>query len=229
MARPRVAEASAAVQVPLDSLDALASKAARIAHMKSINRLLSGLLLGCLICTQTAVRAAEDKDAKWESLFNGKDLTGWVGVNDVKFEVKEGNLQLVRGMGWLRTEKEYGDFVLELEWRALVEKYDSGIYIRSGKDGKPWPDGGWQVNLRYDRLCGLVKGYKAIVPSETEKKPLNQWVKLRLEVKGKKITCFVDGEKAWEYNELDREKGFIGFQAEEKAFDFRNVRLQEIK
>lgn len=197
--------------------------------MKTMPHLLRSLLLGCLVLSQTSLRAAEAGDGKWETLFNGKDLTGWTGVNDVKFEVKEGNLQLVRGMGWLRAEKEYGDFILELEWRALVDKYDSGVYFRSGLNGKPWPDGGWQVNLRYDRLCGLVKGYKAILPSETEKKPVNQWVKLRLEVKGKKVTCFVDGEKAWEYNELDRDKGYLGLQAENFAFDFRNIRIQEIK
>ncbi|MBI5383287.1 MAG: DUF1080 domain-containing protein [Verrucomicrobia bacterium] len=197
--------------------------------MKTMIRILRSVLLGGFVLAQTSFLAAADQDGPWEPLFNGKDLAGWVPVHDVKFEVKEGHLQLVRGMGWLRTEKEYGDFVLELEWRALVNQYDSGVFIRSGKDGKPWPDGGWQVNLRYDRLCGLVKGYKAIVPSETEKKPLNQWVKLRLEVKGKKVTCFVEGEKAWEYSELDRDKGFIGFQAEEKAFDFRNIRVRELK
>lgn len=87
--------------------------------------------MGCLLlaCVAPTARSAE---AEWTTLFNGKDLTGWTGVNDVSFEVKDGNLRLVKGMGWLRAEKEYGDFVLELEFRALEEKYDSGIYFRSG-------------------------------------------------------------------------------------------------
>lgn len=165
----------------------------------------------------------------WVSLFNGKDLSGWVPVNDVTFRVADGNLQLVKGMGWLRTEKEYKDFIFECEWRALVEKYDSGIFIRSGKEGKPWPEGGWQVNLKNSQLGGLLKGSRNVVPAEDEAQPVNKWVKFRMEVKGKKITLFVNGAKSWEYDSLDRDSGFIGFEAEDKAFDFRNIRIQELK
>lgn len=56
--------------------------------------------------------------AEWQSLFNGKGPhRGWAPVHDVKFEAQDGELRLVRGMGWLRTEKEYGDFILEVEFR----------------------------------------------------------------------------------------------------------------
>lgn len=187
-------------------------------------RVLPALFLALLALLQP-IRAAEPV---WQTLFNGKDLTGWTPVNDVTFQVVDGNLRLVKGMGWLRTEKEFKDFVLEFEWRALEEKYDSGMYFRAGLTGKPWPDGGWQVNLRHDAIGGLVKGYSSIVPSETDRKPVNQWVKFRLEVKGRKTTLTVDGEKAWETEKVDAEKGFIGIQAENKAFDFRNIRIQEL-
>jgi len=150
-------------------------------------------------------------------------------MNDAQFAVTTGNLSLVTGMGWLRWGKEYKDFVLELEWRALVSGYDSGIYLRAGKEGKPWPNDGWQVNLLGAALCGLVKGFKTIVPAETPRMPLNQWVKLRIEVRGKKVSLQVDGEPAWEYDGLDVESGYLGIQAEDKAFDFRNIRMQELK
>jgi len=167
-------------------------------------------------------------EGQWESLFNGKDLSGWVGVHDVTFEVVEGNLRLVKGMGWLRTEKQYRDFVLEFEWRALEAKYDSGLFLRAGLEGKPWPKDGWQVNLRYDALGGLVKGFRPVVPAETPRLPVNQWVKFRLEVKGKQVTLDVDGERAWESDALDATEGYLGIQAEDKSFDFRNFRLQPI-
>jgi len=161
-------------------------------------------------------------------VFNGKDLSGWVPVHDVTFVVTNGNLRLVTGMGWLRSEKEYRDFVLELEWRALETGYDSGVFLRAGLEGKPWPKDGWQVNLLGAALGGLVKGFKTIVPAETPRKPVNQWVKFRIEVKGKKVTLDVDGERAWEYEGIDVEKGYIGFQAENKSFDFRNIRITEL-
>jgi hypothetical protein len=142
--------------------------------------------------------------------------------------VTNGNLQLVTGMGWLRSEKDYGDFVLELEYRPLVADYDSGIFIRCGAEGQPWPKDGWQVNLRYNALGALVRGYKAMVPAETPKLPVNQWVKVRIECRGKHVTLDMNGERAWEYDQLDRDRGYIGFQAEDKAFDFRNIRLTEL-
>jgi len=114
------------------------------------------------------------------------------------------------------------------EFGALVEKYDSGFFIRCVKEGKPWPTDGWQINLRYDRLGGLVRGYANVVPSETEKMPVNQWVKFRMEVRGKKCTLYVNGEKAWEFDKLDRERGYLGIQIEDRAFDFRNIRIQEL-
>ncbi len=193
--------------------------------MKISQRFGIGCLLLGLALSANSLRAA---DENWVSLFNGKDLSGWQPVHDVTFEVQDGNLRLVKGMGWLRTEKQYGDFILEFEWRALEEKYDSGMFVRCGLDGKPWPTNGWQVNLRYDQLGALVRGYATVVPAETPKMPINKWVKFRLVVKGKKVSLDVDGERAWEESVLDRDRGYIGIQAENKKFDFRNIRIQEL-
>jgi hypothetical protein len=194
----------------------------------TLSKLFLAALLAGLTLPQLTIAADAPKDEKWESLFNGKDLTGWVPVHEVTFVVTNSNLRLVTGMGWLRSEKQYGDFVLEAEWRALEPNYDSGLFFRAGLEGKPWPTDGWQVNLARSALGGLVKGFKTIVPAETPPMPLNQWVKFRLEVRGRKITLDVDGERAWEFKELDVESGYIGIQAEDKAFDFRNLRIQEL-
>lgn len=183
------------------------------------------LAIAMLASLQVATAAEAEK---WQTLFNGKDLTGWVKVHDVQAEVKAGFLHIGKGMGWVRTEKEFSDFVLEFEWRALDEKYDSGIFFRAGAEGKPWPDRSYQVNLRYDMLGGLVKGFSPVVPAETPKLPLNQWVKFRIEAKGKKVTLDVDGERAWETEKVDAGKGYLGIQIEDRAFDFRNIRVLDL-
>ena len=54
------------------------------------------LLFSCLLAQAVAA------EGPWESLFNGKDLTGWLPVHDVTFVVTNGNLRLVSGMGWTR-------------------------------------------------------------------------------------------------------------------------------
>jgi hypothetical protein len=189
------------------------------------SRPFTGLLLsGWLALSGTAA----ETPVPWQSLFNGKDLAGWVKVHDVQAEARDGHLRIVKGMGWLRTEREFGDFVLEFEWRALEEKYDSGIFFHAGLDGKPWPDRSYQVNLRYDMLGGLVRGFKPVVPAETPKMPLNQWVKFRIEARGNKVSLDVDGERAWETDKVEPGKGYLGIQIEDRSFDFRNLRVQDL-
>jgi len=194
-------------------------------NQKTVLFLLLGLC-GAALCRSPL--PAADAPGTWQSLFNGKDLTGWVSVNDTTFEVKDGNLRLVKGMGWLRTEKEYQDFVLEFEVRALEKQYDSGIFVRAGLEGKPWPKDGWQLNLSYSSFGSLVKGYKLIKPSEAERLPVNEWGRFRIEVRGKKVTLDVNGERALESDAIDSPRGYIGIQAENKSFDFRNIRIQEL-
>lgn len=191
--------------------------------MKYIASSLGALAIAALLAFNT--HAAE---GQWVELFNGKDLTGWIPMNDVKGEVVDGNLKVGKGMGWLRLEKEYKDFILEFEWRAYEEDYDSGIYMRAPLDGKPWPDAGFQVNLRYNALGALVKNRKTIVPAETPKLPINKWHKMRIEVRGKKAKLTINDEANWETDLIDREKGYIGIQIENKTFDFRKIRIQEL-
>jgi len=176
-----------------------------------------------LLLASAAVDAPE-----WNPLFNAKDLAGWAAVHEVDFKVVDGNLRLVKGMGWLRTEREYGDFILEFECRALVEKYDSGLFFRVGLDGKPWPTDGWQVNLRYDAIGGLVRGYTMMEPAPTARTPVNKWMQFRLEVRGSHAVLTVDGEEGWETDKIDRARGYIGIQAEDRSFDFRNLRIREL-
>jgi hypothetical protein len=183
-----------------------------------------GIFLALGAATTLRPQAADQE----ENLFNGRDLTGWTRMHDVEFEVVDGNLRLVKGMGWLRTEKQYADFILEFEWRALQEKYDSGIFFRAGLEGKPWPDKSYQVNLRYDMLGGLVQGFKPLVPAETPRMPLHQWVKFRIEAKGNRVTLDVDGERAWETDRVEPGRGYLGIQVEERSFDFRNFRIVDL-
>ena len=191
-------------------------------------RLPTVILLATLSFVPLARGADVAGSSKWESLFNGKDLTGWVVMNDAVFTVTNGVLHLEKSTGWLRTEKEYADFILDVEWRALETNYNSGIFIRAGLDGKPYPTNVWQVNLKETALGQLLRGKPEVLPSKTPKFPVNEWVKFRMEARGKKLTLDVNGKRAWEFDALDTERGYIGIQTESKLLDFRNLRVQQL-
>lgn len=76
----------------------------------------------------------------WISLFDGRDLSGWVGVNDggpPKWKLEQGYVETVAGTGSIRTAKDYGpDYELHAEfWLPLLAdkrgqaRANSGIYL----------------------------------------------------------------------------------------------------
>src|SRR4051812_25788981 len=73
---------------------------------------------------------AETADLK--SLFNGRDLSGWVNVNCAPetWSVKDGFIHCTgHPIGAMRTEKQYENFIFDLEWRHLSSGGNSGIFI----------------------------------------------------------------------------------------------------
>jgi hypothetical protein len=74
------------------------------------------------------------KPLSLESLFNGRDLTGWkpfAGKPSVYSVTADGNLNVKNGPGQLETERRFGDFVLQLEVFSNGAHLNSGIFFRS--------------------------------------------------------------------------------------------------
>jgi Domain of Unknown Function (DUF1080) len=164
----------------------------------------------------------------WNSLFDSSDLGGWVKMNGGTFTATNGILHLEGGKGWLRTENDYGDFVLEAEWRGLTTNYNSGIFLRAPLEGNPWAADIWQINTKQTAIGELLQGPTEIVKSVTSPVPACEWVKFRIEALGTNLLLDVDGRRVWEFHQLKPARGYIGLQAEGKAFDFRNLRIREI-
>jgi len=76
----------------------------------------------------------------FEELFNGEDLTGWVDVNTSPetWTVRDG-LLICSGhpIGVMRSEKQYENFILHIEWRHMDPGGNSGVFIWS--EGIPAP------------------------------------------------------------------------------------------
>jgi hypothetical protein len=82
-----------------------------------------------------SMAAAQQKYAKpqWVSLFNGKDLTGWVPVGQEKWTVEDGAIHGVgvsKGYGYLQTDKDYKDFDLSIRFKCETDG-NSGIFFHT--------------------------------------------------------------------------------------------------
>jgi hypothetical protein len=143
------------------------------------------------------------------SLFNGKDLTGWVYGRRGTAENKSGmGYQVENGIiystkedgGNLYTVKEYSDFVLRFDVR-LTENANNGIGIRAPLEGdaaylgieiQVLDDGGSQyTSLRPYQYHGSI--YGMVAPKRGFQKPVGEWNSEEITAKGPQITIKLNG------------------------------------
>jgi hypothetical protein len=98
-----------------------------------------------LICTESRARAADPM--QFRDLFNGKDLSGWVNVNTDKdtWSVRDGMIVCTgHPIGVMRTDRQYENFILHIEWMHMEPGGNSGTFLWSEgtvPEGKRLPKG----------------------------------------------------------------------------------------
>lgn len=92
------------------------------------------LLCGVIGMAVALSSATAGEVPQFQSLFNGKDLTGWVNVNTAEdtWSVRDG-LLVCKGLpiGVMRSEKQYENFMLHIEWRHMEAGGNSGVFVWS--------------------------------------------------------------------------------------------------
>ena len=182
-------------------------------------------------------------------LFNGRSLRGWEFHSDQEsadnpFSVQDGVLACAgQPIGYLQTEKEYDNFVLELEWRFEADPAkagNSGVLVRkigpdtvwprcveaqlqSGQAGEFWNIGEFAMKTDPQRTNG--RNTKRLYTAE---RPLGEWNKYEIIVDGPHVVLFVNGvmtNRAWNVEEI---AGRICLQSEGAPIYFRNIHLTPI-
>ena len=202
----------------------------------------------------------------FKALFNGKDLAGWWGIgteDPAKWmalspgelaEKKAKSLENIRkhwsvqgdelvndGKGlYLSTEKNYGDFELQLEYRT-VPRADSGIYLRGIPQVQIWDstDKG-KFKLGADKGSGGLwnnpkgQGKDPLVLAD---KPLGEWNSFRIIMAGDLVTVHLNGKMVVDHAKLQNyfdkkgplpKVGPIQLQTHGGEIRWRNVFVREI-
>lgn len=173
-------------------------------------------------------------------IFDGKTLNGWEQRGgEAEYLVEDG---MIVGTtvpntpnSFLCTEKDYGDFILELDFKVAPEM-NSGVQIRSqcyekdveteikGKK-KKFPAGrvhGYQVEIDPSERAytgGIYdEGRRGWLNDLAENEPArqafkqNEWNHFRVECKGDSIKTWLNGVPAADLKDAMTPKGFIGLQ-----------------
>ncbi len=211
-----------------------------------IVRVLAAFVVGISI-----VSMAQADDTKppegFTSLFNGKDLTGWkpTGNKDV-WGVDNGVIYVEKGGGgWLLTDKEFGDFDLQLEYK-LSKGANSGVALRTPTKGDPAyvgmeiqliDDEGWPGKLADYQHTGSI--YDVVPSSMRNNKPIGEWNSMHITCKGSHVKVVLNGKtlvdanledhkerKGAKHPGISRGKGHVGFQSYNVRVEFRNIYIK---
>ncbi len=185
----------------------------------------------------------------WTNLFDGKTLKGWKQLNgQAKYEVKNG---VIIGTtvsntpnSFLATEKDYGDFILELDLK--VDNMNSGVQFRSlsKADYKDYRVHGYQMEVDpadrawsggiYDEARRDWLYIPNINPEGKKAFKRNDWNKYRIEAIGSTIRTWINGIPVAYLIDDMTASGFIALQVHSigdeikpgKQIMWKNIRIQ---
>ncbi len=187
-------------------------------------------------------------------LFNGKNLDGWVNVNCAPetWQVKDGII-VCSGIptGVLRTEKQYENYILELQWCHMKEGGNAGLFIHSdalpavgqpftrsievqimdGRDTQNYTSHGDVFAIQGAAMTPDKPhpgGWMRSLPSERRCKPAGQWNHYRLESRDGTVSLAVNGKVVTRGYDLKPRKGYICLESEGSEVHFRNIRICEL-
>jgi len=225
-----------------------------------------GLLLLLAIAAQVTPNTLSslERQAGWELLFDGRSLAGWHAFGrqstpqtEGGWEVTDGCLHLRAGRrgGDLATDRDFGDFELELEWR-VAPGANSGIKYRvletAGASAMLGPE--YQV-LDDERHPDGGKGttsaaslYALYAPQGKTLEPAGGFNHTRIVARGDRIEHWLNGVRVlectagsadWEerrkaskfapYADFGRGRGSIGLQDHGDEVWFRSIRVRDLE
>jgi hypothetical protein len=162
-----------------------------------------------LICSSFA------PSSKKQSLFNGKDLTGWKIYGTEKWYVEKGQLICESGpdkkYGYLATEKFYKNFDLSVEFLQEANG-NSGVFFRSTIEGVKIS--GWQCEVapKGQDTGGIYESYGRgwLKKIEDEKENIlkpGKWNKMRLRVESDRVQSWLNGQPMVDFTDEKIGKG----------------------
>ncbi|MBQ8483821.1 MAG: DUF1080 domain-containing protein [Bacteroidales bacterium] len=180
------------------------------------------LTLMCL-CMTVSISAQN-----WEPLFNGKNLNGWERLNGkAEYKVEDGAIvgytKVHTPNTFLATKKDYGDFILEMEFK-VDDTMNSGIQFRS-ESRKDYQNGrvhGYQFEIDpssrawsggiYDEARRYWIYPLTVNPDARTAFRSGQWNKVRIECLGNSIRTWLNGVACANIWDDMTPSGFIALQ-----------------
>ena len=141
-------------------------------------------------------------------LFNGTDLTGWRTVPGSKgeFTVEEGTIHVKGGEGFLESESQHKDFVLQAQAETNAAAVNTGIFFRAETGTEKAKSNGYEAQIDFTRTEPEASAPGADAPKNAGPGAIfrrinarrvvgqdNTWATVTLIAAGPRISTYVDG------------------------------------
>lgn len=200
--------------------------------------LISGISNG--YCQQSKAEKSQYKST-WKKLFDGSTLKGWKIHGTEKWEVRNGQIIASsgpdKGYGYLATEKNYYNFILELQFKLEADG-NSGVFFRSNLNGTDIT--GWQVEVAPpgENTGGIYesggRGWLYEIPDNKEGiLKAGKWNNLKVELIGSRVRTWLNGKLMTDLTDeaIGKGSGKIALQVHsggDVAVNWRNIRIMEL-
>ncbi|MCR4439125.1 MAG: DUF1080 domain-containing protein [bacterium] len=191
------------------------------------------------------------RPGEWRQLFNGTDLSGWVGATNAYY-VRNGAIVCPKGVhANLYTADEFQDFILRFEFR-LTPGANNGLGIRAPLQGDAAYEG-MELQILDDShpAYATIKPYQChgsiygVAPAlRGHLRPAGEWNVQEVKAQGRQITVVLNGVTIVDVDldqvsaagtpdghphpGLQRKRGHIGFLGHDAHVEFRNIWLKEL-
>lgn len=192
------------------------------------------LLLSNAFSKKNNVYFTSDDSKNWEYIIKDKKI-----IPSTLFIMEYGILKITEvSTGYLRTKKTHSNFTLTVDWRWTKVPANSGVLIHIQPKDTIWP-ACYQVQQKAqsagDIICmnGLwakesADTVKFTIPKikPSNEKPAGEWNSMKIISKNGNLTVLINDEIQNKITGMTAKKGFIGFQAEGKPVEFKNLKIK---
>lgn len=185
-------------------------------------------------------------------LFNGRDFTGWklflpkAGDDVTKtWSVENGVIHNTgKPVGYMRTEQDYRDYKLTVEWRFLkiAPKADNtGVLVHMATGDKLWPacyqcqgknqaqgDLICMAGAEYKEHQGMGPNTPVAKRGPSVEKPIGEWNLIEMLCSGDDIKIYVNGKLMNEGTACTLTSGKIGIQSEGGDIEIRKLYIEPL-
>ena len=188
------------------------------------------------------------------SLFDGKTLSGWHQVNCAKetFTARDGMIVCTgKPTGVLRSDKQYENFIFEVEWRHMKPKGNAGVFVWSEGISAPGVPFAKSIEVQvleneYGKSDWFTthgdifpihgstmvpdhprKGSRSF-PTEERSLPAGKWNKYVIVCIDGAVKLSVNGKFVNGGTQCNYRKGYLCLESEGSEVHFRNLRLYEL-